>query len=88
MSAIGFGAWGLSGDYGAADDAESIAIIRRALDLGVDLVDTADEYGDGHNERLVGDAIGGRRDEAVLATKAGSCGIRAGHCRSAVDRIT
>ncbi len=71
VSAIGFGAWGLSGDYGAADDAESIATIRRALDLGVTLVDTADEYGDGHNERLVGDAIGGRRDEVFLATKAG-----------------
>jgi aryl-alcohol dehydrogenase-like predicted oxidoreductase len=71
VSAIGFGAWGLSGDYGAADDVESIATIRRALDLGVTLVDTADEYGDGHNERLVGDAIRGRRDDVFLATKAG-----------------
>lgn len=71
VSAIGFGAWGLSGDYGPADDTESIATVRRALDLGVSLLDTADEYGDGHNERLLGEAIRGRRDEVVLATKAG-----------------
>jgi aryl-alcohol dehydrogenase-like predicted oxidoreductase len=78
VSAIGFGAWGLSGDYGAADDAESIATIQRALDLGVELVDTADEYGEGHNERLVGDAIHGRREEVFLATKAGLVRGRAG----------
>jgi aryl-alcohol dehydrogenase-like predicted oxidoreductase len=71
VSAIGFGAWGLSGDYGPADDSESIDVIRRALDLGVDLIDTADEYGAGHNERLVGRAIRGRRDQVVLATKVG-----------------
>jgi aryl-alcohol dehydrogenase-like predicted oxidoreductase len=71
VSAIGFGAWGLSGDYGPADDAEAIAVVRRALDLGVDLVDTADSYGAGHNERLVGEAIRGRRGDVVLATKVG-----------------
>jgi aryl-alcohol dehydrogenase-like predicted oxidoreductase len=71
VSAIGFGAWGLSGDYGPADDAASIETIRRALDLGVNLIDTADEYGRGHNEALVGRAIRGRRSDVVLATKAG-----------------
>jgi aryl-alcohol dehydrogenase-like predicted oxidoreductase len=70
VSAIGFGAWGLSGDYGSADDAESIATIRRGLDLGITLRDTADEYGQGYNERLVGEAVRGRRDAVVLATKA------------------
>jgi aryl-alcohol dehydrogenase-like predicted oxidoreductase len=71
VSAIGFGAWGLSGDYGPADDAESVATIRRALELGVTLIDTADEYGQGHNERLIGKAIRGLRTAVVLATKAG-----------------
>jgi aryl-alcohol dehydrogenase-like predicted oxidoreductase len=70
-SAIGFGAWNLSGDYGPADDLQSVDTLRRALELGVTLVDTADEYGGGHNERLVGKAIAGRRDDVVLATKAG-----------------
>jgi aryl-alcohol dehydrogenase-like predicted oxidoreductase len=71
VAAIGFGAWGLSGDYGPADDAESVAVVRRALDLGVDFIDTADEYGNGHNERLIGNAIRDRRHEVVLATKVG-----------------
>src|SRR5262249_51865444 len=71
VGAIGFGAWGLSGDYGPADDAESVEVIRRALDLGVALIDTADVYGAGHNERLVGRAIRGRRDRVFLATKVG-----------------
>jgi aryl-alcohol dehydrogenase-like predicted oxidoreductase len=71
VGAIGFGAWGLSGDYGPADDGESIAVLRRALELGVDLIDTADGYGLGHNERLVGEAIRGRRHQVVLATKVG-----------------
>ena len=71
VSVIGLGAWGLSGDYGPADEAESIATVRHALDLGVTLIDTADEYGDGQNERVVGKAIRGRRGEVVLATKAG-----------------
>ena len=72
VSVIGYGAWGLSGAYGAADDATSSATIRRALDLGVTLIDTADEYGNGHNERLVGTAVGGRSREAVvISTKFG-----------------
>jgi aryl-alcohol dehydrogenase-like predicted oxidoreductase len=71
VGAVGFGAWGLSGDYGRADERESIAALRRALDVGANLIDTADQYGDGDNERLVGRALAGRRADAVLATKAG-----------------
>jgi aryl-alcohol dehydrogenase-like predicted oxidoreductase len=71
VGALGFGAWGLSGDYGAADDTESIRTIHRAIELGITHIDTADSYGDGHNERLVGRAIASRRHELVLATKVG-----------------
>jgi aryl-alcohol dehydrogenase-like predicted oxidoreductase len=71
VSAIGLGCMGMSEVYGAVDDAESIRVINRALDLGVNLLDTADRYGDGHNEELVGRAIRDRRDEVVLATKFG-----------------
>ncbi len=71
VGAIGYGAWGLSGDYGPAGDEESAATIRRALELGVTLIDTADEYGRGHNERLVGSVVRGQRDRVVLATKFG-----------------
>src|SRR5262245_14722797 len=62
---------GMSDTYGPADEAEAERVIRRALDLGVTLFDTADLYGSGHNERLVGQAIKGRRDEVIIATKFG-----------------
>jgi aryl-alcohol dehydrogenase-like predicted oxidoreductase len=62
----------MSGVYGDTTDADGIAAIQRALDLGITLLDTADVYGNGHNEQLVGRAILGRRDEVILATKFGS----------------
>jgi aryl-alcohol dehydrogenase-like predicted oxidoreductase len=71
LRGIGLGCMGMSGFYGEADEHESIATIRRALDLGVTLLDSSDMYGSGHNELVVGRAIGGRRDEVVLATKFG-----------------
>jgi aryl-alcohol dehydrogenase-like predicted oxidoreductase len=71
VSAEGLGCMGMSSVYGPADWDESVATIRRALDLGVTLIDTADAYGIGHNEVLVGRAVAGRRDEVRLATKVG-----------------
>jgi aryl-alcohol dehydrogenase-like predicted oxidoreductase len=72
VSAQGLGCMGMSFAYGPTDETESIATIHRALDLGVTFLDTADIYGFGANEELVGRAIAGRREEVVLATK---CGI-------------
>ena len=72
VSAMGLGCMSMSNVYGPADEGESIATVRRALELGVDFFDTADVYGAGHNERLLAKALGARRGEVVIATK---CGI-------------
>ncbi|MGH2861598.1 MAG: aldo/keto reductase [Solirubrobacteraceae bacterium] len=71
VSAIGLGCMPMSGTYGSVSDTDGIAAIHRALDVGINLLDTADVYGEGHNEELVGRAIRDRRDQVVLATKFG-----------------
>lgn len=77
LTTVGLGTWAIGGEWkwgwGPQDDAESIAAIRRALDLGINWIDTAAAYGLGHSEEVVGQAIAGRRDEVIVATK---CGIR------------
>ena len=72
VSALGLGCMGMSEFYGTTDEGEAIATIHRALELGIDFLDTADMYGRGANEKLVGKAIRDRREEVIVATKFGN----------------
>lgn len=74
VSAMGIGCWAMGGAGwgGGADDAESVRGIHRAIDMGITLFDTADAYGNGHSERVLGEALAGRRDQVVIATKFGN----------------
>ena len=83
VSAMGLGLMSMSGVYGDASDDESISVIHHALDRGIDFLDTADMYGWGHNETLLGRALKGRRERAVVATKFGQVKLADG--RQSVD---
>jgi len=71
VSASSFGAWGIGGSWGKVDDSESLAALHTAIDQGVNFIDTADVYGDGRSERLVGRVLKERQEEIIVATKAG-----------------
>ncbi len=71
VSAISFGAWAIGGTWGKVKDSESLAALHKAIDLGVNFIDTADVYGDGRSERLIGKVLKDRSEEIIVATKAG-----------------
>ncbi|MFI6929288.1 aldo/keto reductase [Streptomyces sp. NPDC050287] len=95
VSALGFGCWAIGGEWqgaggeplgwGKVDDEESVRAVRRALDLGVTFFDTADTYGAGHSERVLGRALGKRRDDVVVATKWGNVFDEETRTRAGVD---
>jgi aryl-alcohol dehydrogenase-like predicted oxidoreductase len=94
LSEIGFGSWAMGGGWGQIDDRESIATVRRAIDLGINFFDTADIYGFGHSEKMLAEALGARRKGVIVATKVGlawdehGCLFRSGtrhHIMNAVD---
>jgi len=93
VSAVSFGAWAIGGSWGKVNDSESLAALNRAVDLGVNFIDTADVYGDGRSERLIGRLLKDRREEIFVATKAGrrlsphtSAGYNLENLESFVDR--
>jgi aryl-alcohol dehydrogenase-like predicted oxidoreductase len=71
VSEVSFGAWAIGGAWGSVDDSESLAALNKAIDLGVNFIDTADVYGDGHSEQLIAQVLKTRREEVLVATKAG-----------------
>ncbi|MDX2052580.1 MAG: aldo/keto reductase [Polyangiaceae bacterium] len=71
VSTVSFGAWAIGGSWGSTNDAESLLALHRALDLGVNFIDTADVYGDGHSEKLIAEVRNQRKDPFVVATKVG-----------------
>jgi aryl-alcohol dehydrogenase-like predicted oxidoreductase len=71
VSEVSFGAWAIGADWGSVDDRESLAALHRAIDLGVNFIDTADVYGDGHSEQLIARVRKERPEELIVATKAG-----------------
>jgi aryl-alcohol dehydrogenase-like predicted oxidoreductase len=71
VSSLSFGAWAIGGTWGPLDDHASLRALHRAIDMGVNFIDTADVYGDGHSERLIGRLLRERKEEIIVATKAG-----------------
>jgi aryl-alcohol dehydrogenase-like predicted oxidoreductase len=93
VSEISFGAWAVGGTWGPTDDTESLAAMNRAIDLGVNLFDTADVYGDGHSEKLIRTLLKDRKEEVKVLTKAGrrlnphvAQGYTAGNIEGFIDR--
>src|SRR5208337_3576047 len=93
VSSVSFGAWAIGGNWGNVSDKESYAVLNRAISLGVNFIDTADVYGDGRSEKLIGKLLKERKEEIFVATKAGrrlsphiAGGYNAKNLESFVDR--
>jgi len=86
VSAIGFGAWAMGGrGWGAVDDDETVVAVQRSIELGSTFIDTAEVYGNGHSEELIGRALQGKRDKVFLATKVGGFDLSRAHIMEAID---